>query len=51
MKRYSQPKTGTDDKIVKKDIDYSKINPKTRFGNTLQYYQSLYKGDINNEWQ
>ena len=51
MKRYSQPRTGTDDKIVKKDMFYNKINMKTRAGNTIDYLSNMYKGETNNEWQ
>lgn len=51
MKRYTQPKAGTDDKQVQKDIDYDKINPKIRIGNTIASMPKIYRGNTNNEWQ
>lgn len=51
MKRYTQPKAGTNDKVVKKDIAYNNIHPKTRMANLLESLQHMYKGEIKNEWQ
>lgn len=51
MKRYTQPKAGTNDKVVKKDMDYNAINPKTRMGNLIESLQYIYKGRIDNDWQ
>lgn len=51
MKRYTQPKAGTNDKVVRKDMDYNAINPKTRMGNLIESLQYIYKGKIDHEWQ
>lgn len=51
MKRYSQPKAGTNDKTVKKDIAYHDINRGTKAGNVLESLQHIYKGEIKLEWQ
>lgn len=51
MKRYSQPKAGTIEKDVKKDLDNQKKPAYIKRFDAISYYSSLYRGNLDNEWQ
>lgn len=51
LKRYRQPQAGTNDKVVKKDIERYNIDKGFRSGTILDALQHIYKGVIKNDWQ
>ena len=51
MRRYSQPKAGTDDKQTLKDLDNNDKEMYLKINEMIYAMKKVYRGNVHNEWQ